>query len=121
MAQIIKAYDDAKKAQAAVSDLKANNFTNAQFISSRDGSNLVSVDPPFGGGAQAEAILERHGPTGNFVLNGARRPAPVDHTTALGRMIPELTKNQSGSANLINDPAPFSRFLGLPLLSKGKR
>lgn len=171
MTQIVKAYDDAKKAQAAVAELKAASFGNAELISSTGNGTLVSVDPPFGKGAQAEAILNRHGPTKSVPshagvslsssanLTGA--PRLTDSRTTLGGIFPELTSSnfflssifgpllsasqkpfsslaasqkpwssltssqkpfsqlaahQNGSAKLINNPAPFSSMLGLPVL-----
>ncbi|MBI5131603.1 MAG: hypothetical protein HZA66_19370 [Rhodopseudomonas palustris] len=168
MTQIVKLYDDAKKAQAAVAELKAASFDNAELVTSKDGS-VVSVDPPFGKGGQAEAILNRHGPskaavsgysrTSSANLTGA--PRLTDSRTTFGGIFPELTSpnfflssmfgpllsrsqapmsslassqkpwssltssqkpfsqlaaNQNGSAKLINDPAPFSSMLGLPVL-----
>lgn len=170
MTQITKVYDDAKKAQAALSELKAASFANAEI---RDG-NTVSVDPPYGKGGQADAILRRHGPARDLSnghsrswssassstnLTGAART--TDSRTTLGGIFPELTSpnfflssifgplltasqgpfssltasqkpwsslassqepwsqlasNQDGSAKLINDPAPFSNMLGLPVL-----
>jgi len=168
MTQIVKLYDDAKKAQAAVAELKAASFDNAELVANKEGS-VVSVDPPFGKGAQAEAILNRHGPsqaavsgysrTSSSNLTGA--PRLTDSRTTFGGIFPELTSpnfflssmfgpllsrsqapmsslassqkpwssltssqkpfsqlaaNQNGSAKLINDPAPFSSMLGLPVL-----
>ncbi|RJF70451.1 hypothetical protein [Rhodopseudomonas palustris] len=171
MTQIVKAYDDAKKAQAAVAELKAASFDNAELISRNGSGTLVSVDPPFGKGGQAEAILNRHGPSSatpsyasaplssSANLTGA--PRLTESRTTLGGIFPELTSsnfflssifgpllsasqkpfsslaasqkpwssltssqkpfsqlsaNQNGSAKLINDPAPFSSMLGLPVL-----
>ncbi|MGP9814494.1 hypothetical protein ACTZWT_23530 [Rhodopseudomonas sp. NSM] len=168
MTQIAKVYDDAKKAQAAVAELKAASFDNVELVTNKDGS-VVSIDPPFGKGGQAEAILNRHGPTRSATgyaatsssanLTGA--PRLTDSRTTLGGIFPELTSpnfflssmfgpllsasqkpfsslassqkpwssltssqkpfsqlaaNQNGSANLINDPTPFSSMLGLPVL-----
>jgi hypothetical protein len=97
MTQIVKLYDDAKKAQAAVAELKAASFDNAALVTNKDG-NVVSVDPPFGKGGQAEAILNRHGPTraaapsyasSSASLSGA--PRLTDSRTTLGGIFPELT------------------------------
>lgn len=168
MTQIIKVYDDAKAAQAALSELKAASFANAEI---RDG-NTVAVDPPFGKGGQADAILRRHGPSRDASSGRSSRiassssnltgaPRITDSRTTLGGIFPELTSpdffltsmfgplltasqgafsslassqkpwsslagnqkpmsqlaaNQNGSASLINDPAPFSHMLGLPVL-----
>ncbi|WP_322514609.1 hypothetical protein SR870_16420 [Rhodopseudomonas palustris] len=99
MTQIVKLYDDAKKAQAAVAELKAASFDNAELTTNKDGS-VVSVDPPFGKGGQAEAILNRHGPSNAAVSGYARTsssgnltgaPRLTDSRTTLGGIFPELT------------------------------
>jgi len=173
MTQIIKVYDDAKKAQAALSELKAASFDNAEIVANGKDGTAVSVDPPFGKGGQADAILNRHGPARNGYANGYGGPALssstrltgaprlTDSRTTLGSIFPELTSpnfflssmfgpllsrsqqpmsslassqkpwsslassqepwstlssNQNGSAQLIDNPAPFSSMLGLPVL-----
>jgi hypothetical protein len=101
MTQIVKVYDDAKKAQAALAELKAASFSNAEIASTGKDGTVVSVDPPFGKGGQAEAILNRHGPSkaaasyaGGSVgsqanLTGA--PRLTDSRTTFGGIFPELT------------------------------
>jgi len=165
MTQITRLYDDSKKAAAAVAELKAAKFDNAELVSNGKGGSMVSVDPPFGKGGQADAILNRHGPSksvdgahsGAALMSSSTRltgaPRLTDSRTTFGSLgFPELTNpnffistlfgplltksepysslssnqkpfsslaaNQDGSAKLINDPAPFSAMLGLPVLSK---
>jgi hypothetical protein len=98
MTQIIKVYDDPKKAQAALSELKAASFANAEI---RDG-NTVAVDPPYGKGGQAEAILRRIGPSRDVSAGFGRAtnssshwtgaPRSPDSRTTLGGIFPELTR-----------------------------
>jgi hypothetical protein len=102
MTQIIKIYDDAKKAQAAVAELKAASFDNAEVASNGKDGAVVTVDPPFGKGGQADAILNRHGPKANGYANGhgglmssstnfTGAPRLTDSRTTLGGIFPELT------------------------------
>ncbi|ABE38151.1 hypothetical protein HUU61_05125 [Rhodopseudomonas palustris] len=100
MTQIVKVYDDAKKAQAALAELKAASFDNAELVANGKDGNLVSVDPPFGKGGQAEAILNRHGPSRSVETRGPSlsssgnltgAPRLTDSRTTLGGIFPELT------------------------------
>lgn len=162
MTQIIKIYDDARKAQAAVAALKAASFDNAEL---KDGTTVL-VDPPFGKGGQADAILKGFGPvrdaSGAYSSRSSSTGGELTSSrTTLGGIFPELTSpnfflssifgpllsasqkpfsslaasqkpwsslaksqkpfsqlaaNQNSSTKLINDPAPFSHMLGLPVL-----
>ncbi|NEW90238.1 MULTISPECIES: hypothetical protein [Rhodopseudomonas] len=102
MTQITKVYQDAGKAQAAVAELKAASFSNAAIASTSKDGTVVTVDPPFGKGGQADAILNRHGPSrdtsgygsasltdSSARLTGA--PRLTDSRTTLGGIFPELT------------------------------
>ncbi|MGX7743276.1 hypothetical protein [Rhodopseudomonas parapalustris] len=104
MTQIIKLYQDAAKAQAAVAELKAASFSNAEIVSSDKNGTVVTVDPPFGKGGQADAILNRHGATrdvsshhgssASLVDSSARltgAPRLTESRTTLGAIFPELT------------------------------
>jgi hypothetical protein len=177
MTQIAKLYNDTKNAAAAVAELKANKFDDAEIVSNGKGGSIVTVDPPFGQGGRADAILNRHG--GQSYYNGTGggsssstissstrltgAPRLTDSRTTFGSLgFPELTNpnfflstifgplltssepysslassqkpfsslassqepfsslasNQNGSAKLIDNPAPFSSMLGLPVLIK---
>ncbi|NVN88579.1 MAG: hypothetical protein HXX15_21065 [Rhodopseudomonas sp.] len=158
MTQITRSYDDSKNASAALAELKANKFDNAELVSNGKGGSVISVDPPFGRGGLADAILNRHGPSkplhngashgvsGSLLSSSTRltgAPRLTDSRTTFGSLgFPELTNpnfflstlfgplltnskpfsslaaSQKASAKLINDPAPFSSMLGLPVLSK---
>mgnify|MGYP000848174774 FL=1 len=166
MAQIIRSFDNAKAASAAVSELKAANFTNVEQVSDGNGGTIVAVEPPFGMGSRAEAILSRvpgskpgngaalhsngaaNGHAGHGVtissstrLTGAPRligpkttsewlglPTLIDSNTFVSgfplllrsKPFSSLSKNQNASATLIDNPAPFSTALGLPVLIKSR-
>ncbi len=167
MAQIIRSFDNAKAASAAVSELKAANFTNVEQVSDGNGGTIVAVEPPFGMGSRAEAILSRapgskpsngaaprasngaaNGHAGNGAtissstrLSGAPLligpkttsewlglPTLIDSNTFVSgfplllrsKPFSSLSKNQNASATLIDNPAPFSTALGLPVLIKSR-
>ncbi|KIZ48156.1 MULTISPECIES: hypothetical protein [Rhodopseudomonas] len=168
MTQITRLYDDSKNASAALAELKANNFDNAKLASNGKSGSVITVDPPFGKGGQADAILNRHG-SSKPLYNGAGHngsasllgsstnisgaPRLTESRTTFGSLgFPELTNpnfflstmfgplligsepfsslsssqepfsslaaNQEGSAKLMDNPAPFSSMLGLPVLSR---
>jgi hypothetical protein len=174
MAQIIRAYDNPKTAATVVSQLKAANFNQIEQTSDGNGGALVAVEPPFGLGSKAEAILDSvpggkksngangvhhstskagngvqhsHGTShgGSLIsestrLTGAPRltnskttsewiglPTLISSDTFITGMFPllisskpfsSLSSNQNASATLINDPAPLSHSIGLPVLTK---
>jgi hypothetical protein len=182
MAQIIRAYDNPKAAATVVNQLKAANFNQIEQVSDGNGGAVVAVEPPFGQGSKAEAILDsvpggkksngangiHHSNGANGVHHHAGRPtgvpqtsktttnvSPMDESTrltgaprlakskttseALGLptlissntfitgIFPllissgpwsSLSSNQNGKATLINDPAPLSHSIGLPVLTK---
>jgi len=102
MTQIIKVYEDAGKAQAAVAELKAASFANAAIVSNGKDGTVVTVDPPFGKGGQADAILKRHGPSRDgYARSGGSlsstnitgAPRLTDSRTTLGSIFPELTSS----------------------------
>jgi hypothetical protein len=62
MTVIVKVYEDVGKARAAVAELKAASFEDAAVVSTGKDGTVVQVDPAFGKGGQADAILNRHGP-----------------------------------------------------------
>lgn len=173
MVQIIRSYDNPKAAAAVVNELKAANFSNVEQRSDGNGGAVVAVEPPFGMGSRAEAILSRTpaGKSGNGAaprstssgtttkssngatstsnstissstrLTGAPRltgpkttsewlglPTLIDSDTFVSgfplllraKPFSSLSKNQNASATLIDNPAPFSTALGLPVLIKSR-
>jgi len=170
MAQIIRAYDNPKTAATVVSQLKAANFNQIEQTSDGNGGALVAVEPPFGLGSKAEAILDSaggkksngangvhhskgtngayHSPAAASAslisestrLTGAPRltnskttsewiglPTLISSDTFITGIFPlvissepwsSLSSNQNGKATLINDPAPLSHAIGLPVLTR---
>jgi hypothetical protein len=180
MAQIIRAYDNPKTASTVVNQLKAANFNQIEQVSDGNGGAVVAVEPPFGQGSKAEAILDaalggkktngangvHHGkPNGahhsskatgtgtasksiggaslideSTRLTGAPRlasskttseaiglPTLISSNTFITGIFPllissepwsSLSSNQNGKATLVNDPAPLSHAIGLPVLTK---
>lgn len=161
MAQLVRTYDNPKAASAVVSQLKAANFNNIEQVSDGNGGSVVVVEPPFGQGSKAEAILNSQPGIKTNGANGAAHttrsngfggaslisssthlsgsPRLTDSRTTsewLGlptlvssdaffsgfplliksKPFSSLSKNQNGSAKLIDEPAPFSKALGLPVL-----
>lgn len=91
MTVIVKVYEDAAKAQAAVSELKAASFDNAAIVSTGKDGTVVQVDPAYGKGGQADAILNRHGPlrdtshyAGSSMLGSSGAPRQFGSRTTFG-------------------------------------
>jgi hypothetical protein len=181
MAQIIRAYDNPKTASTVVTQLKAANFNQIEQVSDGNGGAVVAVEPPFGQGSKAEAILDSvpgvkksNGANGIHHSNGANGahhsskttstasaskstggaslidestrltgaprlanskttseaiglPTLISSNTFITGIFPllissepwsSLSSNQNGKATLINDPAPLSHAIGLPVLTK---
>jgi hypothetical protein len=66
----------------------------------RQGAVLVTVSPPYGTGAQATAIMDQHN--------------PVD----IGSHPEDAGESRIRNTKLIDDPAPLSRLLHIPVLIK---
>jgi hypothetical protein len=91
MTVIIKVYEGGAKAQAAVAELKAASFDNATIVSTGKDGTVVQVDPAFGKGGQADAILNRHSPlrdashkAGSSLLGSSGMPRPFESRTTFG-------------------------------------
>ncbi len=67
----------------------------------RQGATLLSVNAPYGRGAQATAIMDQHSPAQMETVHK------------------EAATGSTNSRGLIDEPAPLSRLLGLPVLLHG--
>ena len=74
------------------------------------GETLVSVQAPFGSAVKALLILQKHGPTDTGVAEPGHAEAPADPATPLSSAF--------GWRVLSHNPAPLSSLLNLPLLSR---
>jgi hypothetical protein len=128
MAKVIRVYDSQETAAAAAAALKEKGFTSA-VTETPDGTAAVEVAPPFGRGAEAEALLNSFGPIASPAPKAAAPvtvfPKPTatvfdnaaPFSTALGLSV--LTSFESGII-LSPDPAPLSSKLGWKVLSTDK-
>lgn len=137
MTQIIKSFDNYGNAEAAVRELRNNNFSDVT-VTSHDSAGValngngarvrpaearVTVQAPFGTAAKAVAILDAHGANSPQVAVAASGP-PHTHggcactvSSLLG--IAELTTPGpvfSSFPLLIENPTPLSSMFGLPVL-----
>ncbi len=102
MPQITRVFDNPSRASAALKELKASNFDDAELISNGQSNTIIAVTPPFGKGAQAEQILNRHGGNGTAATYSA--PSGSSYR-GNGRAEPEAKA------------APLSRALHVPVLT----
>lgn len=84
MVQITRVFDNAGRAKAALDELKAQGFSDAELtpLAEQRGRSVLRVEAPFGSGLKVEAILDRHakGDVARSANGGA--PAAPQATTA---------------------------------------
>jgi hypothetical protein len=115
-------YDDTKVASAALAELKASKFDNAELIANGKSGSIVSVDPAFGQGGKAEAILNRHG--GKPTYNGSGGSSSTISSSTRLTGAPRLTESRTtfgalGFPELTSPNFFFSSIFG-PLLTKSE-
>ncbi len=91
--------------KAGLSRAHAEHY--AEFV--RQGGTAVSVQPPWGKGVVATQILLSHGP-----IAGTAPAAPVPAASA------HTLPARVGEEELTRDAAPLSRFLNMPVLTRGR-
>jgi hypothetical protein len=122
MTQISKMYDDPKSAAAALAELKASKFEGAELVSNGKGGSLITVDPPFGQGGRADAILNRHGGK-SYYNGGGGSGSTIDSSTRLTGA-PRLTESRTTFGSLgfpeLTSPNFFLSSIFGPLLTKSE-
>ncbi|MCG6205369.1 hypothetical protein LPW26_12020 [Rhodopseudomonas sp. HC1] len=137
MAQITRVFENPGRAQAALGELKAQGFADAELtpIAEQRGRSLLRVDAPFGTALKVEAILKRHANGGApakpepvaapAAAPPAAEPQPVPRTqTAPASTAPAKTVGaktaapaRSGSHDGVRSgPRTLSQLLGIPEL-----
>jgi hypothetical protein len=123
MAQIARLYEDTKAASAALAELKASKFDNAELVSNGKSGSIVSVDPAFGQGSKAEAILNRHGGKPTYNGTGGGSSAIIDSSTRLTGA-PRLTDSRTTFGSLgfpeLTSPNFFLSSIFGPLLTSSE-
>jgi hypothetical protein len=117
-------YDDTKAASAALAELKASNFENAELVANGKAGGIVSVNPAFGQGAKAEAILNRHGGKPSYNgTGGTGSSSTIDSSTRLTGA-PRLTDSRTTFGSLgfpeLTSPNFFLSSIFGPLLTKSE-
>jgi hypothetical protein len=122
MTQITKLYEDTKSATAAVAELKANKFDNAELVSNGKGGSVLTVDPPFGQGGRADAILNRHG--GKSYYNGTGGSGSTISSSTRLTGAPRLTESRTTFGSLgfpeLTSPNFFLSSIFGPLLTRSE-
>ena len=134
MAQITRVFDSSGRAQAALDELKAKGFADAELTPAADqkGRTVLRVEAPFGTGLKVEANLNRHAegsapaaPQGATAASGAAAPPAAEPQaaariqTATARLAPvkSATPARNGSHDGVRSgPRTLSQWLGIPEL-----
>ncbi|MFC0238897.1 hypothetical protein [Rhodopseudomonas telluris] len=131
MAHVTRVFDSPGRAQAALDELKAQGFSNAELVPGPNGQGgtTLRLEPAFGTGLRAEEILNRHArsgpPSGRSAA--AAKPAvaeapPTVSPAAARSAPPEATAkptppHRNGSHEGVRTgPRTLSQLLGIPEL-----
>jgi hypothetical protein len=143
MTLITRVFDNPGRAQAALDELQAHQFANAEVVEAPEGrgKTMLRVDAPFGTGVRVEEILKRHANGGvpaaaapKSVAAPAARPAakpaaaaappppgataqPPSRSAAMSPG-PERAASDRGGAHdgVKSGPRTLSSLLGIPEL-----
>ena len=138
MAQITRVFDNPGRAKAALDELKANGFSDADLspVPEQKGRTLLRVEAPFGSGLRVDAILDRHANGDvNRPSNGSAPAAPQAVAATSAAAAPAVAEPQAAARVQIasapakaeparngahegvrSGPRTLSQWLGIPEL-----